>query len=176
MFHLPRVAAFTELPLQHHLPGNTSHLTVVHRVCSTLLFRSNHAARLVLFVCKEERRPPVTRVLSLQTWGVWNDFASILRTATRAVARGGSYAPSVVIMGGDERTGRWNCCHFLWPFLQKRSKMEDGKPFCLVMLQNNKGLRMRVGWQRSVNNTKGLLLPICGYILWKDPSRSLWCR
>lgn len=43
------------------------------------------------------------------------------------------------------------------------------------MLKNNKGLRMRVGWQRSVNYTKGLLLPICGYILWKDPSRSLWC-
>lgn len=42
MFHLPRVAAFTELPLQHHLPGNTSHLTVVHRVCSTPATRGKY--------------------------------------------------------------------------------------------------------------------------------------
>ena len=100
---LPGVTALTHLSLHHNLSGNAGHLTVCHCVGASLLlgFKSIECPRLILLP-KEETGPPVARVLSCQTWWVWNDLPSVLRTATGTVAGCRSYAPSVVIMGGDK--------------------------------------------------------------------------
>jgi len=82
--HLPRVTnskvtTLTLLPLNHfplnQFPGEACHLTIGHCVGSSLLGLYHILqAWLVLFIGKEEGRPPASRVLSLETWVRWNYF------------------------------------------------------------------------------------------------------